>query len=141
MKKFVFIFLAIFTICFTANAQVSYQKPQPKQSEMVASEGMISVLHTFKTDVYDLRVRPSETVDDSAFICLGKGKDAALQSLKAIKRMIEEGEDDGYINISGKKWRIADLSWTKGAILSQQQNISGNWIYLEDLNELVKKLN
>jgi len=144
MKKFIItiVLALVASLTFTANAQVSYSKPEGKKYEVMGMPiGKLGIIHYFANDSYTMVVYANQdSVDSSMHVNLGKGKSQAVASLKAIKQMIEDCEDGGYVTIEGNKWHVTKHDNYCSASYFQKYNISGNYIDETYLNNLIAGL-
>lgn len=140
MKKFITILILALAsvISFNVNAQVSYTKPTAKEYEFLGM-GKLSLIHYLGPDSYTLIVNASsDSIDSSMYINLGNGKSQSLESLNAIKQMLLDAENGGFVAISGKRWKVTKKLGVAGLSYMQEYNISCNWIWLDALQKLIQ---
>ena len=132
MKKLICIFL--FITCFVSvSAQINYTKPEKPAYTILCN----AITHFHYTDEYELSVRSNKY---SSFInlSLGKGKEQAINSLKAIVLMYKDGKDDYRAELDGNTFIIVKKDNIKG--LYTYKDYKKYYINIDEVNDYIKYL-
>lgn len=107
MKKTMFLITILVVFTHVANAQINYAKPQKPTTEEIGVSDYNYIIFSPTQNTYILRLCSDVICKD---VYLGKGKEAALASLKNLKRMIEEADDDDIVKIKGIKFECSVIA-------------------------------